>query len=76
MVRSYVAGMIGDIRCVCRKFNITVVFNFRRTHRSMMTRVKDALPICKQSNVVYPIPCSCGQVHIGETKRRLEMRLE
>ena len=76
MVRSYAAGMIGYIRRVCRKFNIRVVFNFRQTHRSMLTRVKDALSICKQSNVVYPIPCSCSQVHIGETKRRLEMRLE
>ena len=28
----------------------------------------------KQSNVVYRIPCSCGQVYIEETKQRLEMR--
>ena len=28
----------------------------------------------KQSNVVYRIPCSCGQVYIEETKQRLETR--
>ena len=26
-------------------------------------------PLGKQSNVVYRIPCSCGQVYIGETTR-------
>ena len=42
----------------------------------MLTKVKDTLPLGKQSNVVYHIPCSCGQVYIGETKRRLETRLK
>ena len=46
------------------------------TLRSMLTKVKDTLPLGKQSNVVYRIPCSCGQVYIGETKRRLETRLK
>ena len=30
----------------------------------------------KQSNVVYEVPCTCGKVYIGETKRRLETRLK
>ena len=42
----------------------------------MLTKVKDTLPLGKQSNVVYRIPCSCGQVYIGESKRRLETRLK
>ena len=76
MVIPYVAGMSDDIRRVCRKFNIRVVFKSGRTLRSMLTKVKDTLPLGKQSNVVYRIPCSCGQVYIGETKRRLETRLK
>ena len=76
VVIPYVAGMSEDIRCVCRKFNIRVVFKSGRTLRSMLTKVKDTLPLGKQSNVVYRIPCSCGQVYIGETKRRLETRLK
>jgi len=32
------------------------------------------LPIGQQSNVVHHVPCSCGQVYIGETKQRLETR--
>ena len=71
MVIPYVAGMSEDIRRVCRKFNIRVVFKSRQTLRSLLTKVKG-----KQSNVVYRVPCSCGQVYIGETKQRLETRLK
>ena len=52
-----------------------VVFRFSHSLRSMLTKVKDALPMEKQANVVYRIPCSCGKAYIGETKRRLETRL-
>ena len=67
----YVAGMSEDIRRVCREFNIIVVKS-GGTLRSMLTKVKDRLPLGKQSKVVYRIPCSCGQVYIGKTKQRLE----
>ena len=70
----YVAGVSEDIRRTCRKFNIKVIFKSGRTLRSMLTKVKDALPPEKQSRVVYRIPCSCGKVYIGETIRRLETR--
>ena len=43
VVIPYVAGMSEDIRRVCRKFNIRVVFNSRRTLHSMLTKVKDTL---------------------------------
>ena len=56
MVTPYVAGMSEDISRVCRKFNIRVVFKSGRTLRSMLTKVKDTLPLGKQSNVVYRIP--------------------
>ena len=58
------------------KFNIRVVFKSGRTLCSMLTKVKDTLSLGKQCNVVYCIPCSCGQVYIGETKPRLETRLK
>ena len=71
-----VTGMSEDIKHICRKFNIRVVFKFRWTLRSVLAMVKDTLPIGTQSNVVYCFPCSCGQVYIGETKWRLETRLK
>ena len=76
VVIPYVAGMSEDFRRVCRKFNSRVVFKSGRTLRSMLTKVKDTLPLGKQSNVVYRIPCSCSQVYIRETKWRLETRLK
>ena len=47
-----------------------------RTLRTMLTKVKDTLPTEKHSRVVYRVPCSCGQVYIGETVRRLETRMK
>ena len=41
----------------------------------MLTKVKDAVPVEIQDNVVYWIPCSCGKAYIGETKWRLKTRL-
>ena len=76
MVIPYVAGMSEDIRRVCRKFNTRVVFKSGRSLRSMLTKVKDILPLGKQSNVVYCIPCSCCQVYIGETRQRPEPKLK
>ena len=39
VVIRYVAGMSEDIRCVCRKFNIRVVFK----SRLMLTKIKDTI---------------------------------
>ena len=76
VVIPYVAGMSEDIRHVCREFNIRVVLKSGRTLRSMLTKVKGTLPLGKQSNVVYGVPCSCGLVYIRETRQRLETRLK
>ena len=38
-------GMSEDIRCVCRKFNIRVVFKSEWTLCSVLTKVKDTLPL-------------------------------
>ena len=67
----YVAGVSEGIRKVCRDFNIRTVFKSGPTFRSFLTKVKDPLPTTKKSNVVYEVPCTCGKVYIGETKRRL-----
>ena len=70
------AGVSERIRRVCKDFNIRAVFRSRPTLRSLLTKVKDPLPMEKQANVVYEVPCTCGKVYIGETRRRLETRLK
>ena len=57
--------MSEGIRHVCRTFNIRVTLKSGQILRSMLTKVKDKLPLGKQ----YYIPCSSGQVYIGETKQ-------
>ena len=50
----YVAGMSEDIRCVCRKFNIRVVFKSGRTlyigetKQRIETRLKEHQDACKR----------------------------
>ena len=40
------------------------------TLRSLLTKVKDLLPVSKHSYVVYEIPCECGKVYIVKTMWR------
>ena len=72
----YTEGVSEDIRRVCRKFGLKVVFRSGLSLCSMLTRVKDTLGMEKRSKVVYQIPCSCGKKYIGETVRRLETRMK
>ena len=72
----YVPGVSERIRKVCQDFKIRMVFKSGPTLRNLLTKANDPLPIDKQSNVVYEVPCTCGKVYIGETKLRLEMTIE
>ena len=65
-----------DIRRVCRRFGLKVIFRSRKSLRSTLTKVKDALPVEKKSKVMYQIPCSCGKTYIGETTRRFKARMK
>ena len=53
---SYVVGVSEEISRICNDFNIRVPFRTAKTIRSELTRVKDSLPLEKQSMVVYLIP--------------------
>ena len=52
-----------------------VIFRSGQSLHSMQTKMKDTLAMEKLSKVVYLAPCSCGKAYIGETLRRLEMRV-
>ena len=55
----YVAGISEWIRRVCKNFNTRVVFKSGPTRCSLLTKVKDTLPMEKQENAVYEVPCTC-----------------
>ena len=73
--RTQQALVRGSGRCAGTSTSRTVLKS-GPTLRSLLTKVKDPLPTTKQSNVVYEVPCTCGKVYIGETKRRLETCLK
>ena len=72
----YVSGVSEWIRKASEKFNLKVVFKSSPTLRSLLTSVKDPLPMEKLARVVYQIPCQCGKVYVGETQRRLETQVK
>ena len=76
MVILYVAELSEQVRRVCRDYNIRTAFKSASTLRTTLVRVKDPIPIEKKSGVVYEVPCSCGKVYIGETKRFLKTRMK
>lgn len=58
----------GNIRLA--KYNI-------KTVNDMFTRVKDAVPLDHQTNVIYTIPCqNCSASYVGMTTNRLKTRIE
>ena len=72
----YISGVNEDIRRVCSRYNLRVIFRSGQTLCTMLTRFKDRLPEEKCPKVVYWIPCNYGKVSIGETIWRLEIRLK
>ena len=49
----YVTGISEDVRQVCRKFGLKVIFKSGRSLWLVLTKVKDTLPAEKQSKGVY-----------------------
>ena len=71
----YTEGVSEDVKQVCRKIGMKVIFRSGQSLRSMLTKANDPLMMEKQVKVVYLIPCSCDEAYIGETVRRLERDL-
>lgn len=50
-------------------------FAIRTVFRSGPTLCSIPLPMEKQSNVIFKVPCTCSKAYIGGTKHRLETHL-
>ena len=70
MMLPHIVGVGERIRKAFRNYmyNIRLVYTYTctcrsgLTIRSMLTKVKDPLPVEKQANIVYEVPCTCGKV--------------
>ena len=68
------ALIVSLLCCICSRQR--TAFKSASTLRTALVRVKDPIPIEQKSGVAYEVPCSCGKVYIGETKRTLETRMK
>ncbi|XP_012148609.2 uncharacterized protein LOC105663559 [Megachile rotundata] len=71
----YIQGTTDRIGIILRKHNIRTVFTTHTKIGQLLTSPKDPQPQLSTPGV-YKIPCSCGQVYIGETGRSVNTRLK
>ncbi|XP_030746552.1 uncharacterized protein LOC115875272 [Sitophilus oryzae] len=70
----YVSQVTDRIGKVLKKHNIKTIYKPTRKIRDCLRPAKDKRePL--SSEAIYRIPCSCGSVYIGITKRSVETRL-
>ncbi|XP_076390580.1 uncharacterized protein LOC105662853 [Megachile rotundata] len=70
----YIQGTTDRIGRILRKHNIRTVFTTHTKIGQLLTSPKDPQPQLSTPGV-YKIPCSCGQIYIGETGRSVNTRL-
>ena len=75
MVIPYVAGLSEEFKRMAKSRGFEVFFSPGSKLKSV--KMKCQVPLGKKrGNVVYQIPCECGEAtYTGETKRRFETRL-
>ena len=71
----YIKGLSEKISRILKDFNIRGVMK-TQTLKDSLSRPKDKIKFEDRTGVIYQIPCNdCSKVYIGETKRRLAVRL-
>ena len=75
-VLPYIKGVSGPLRRHLQQQGIRTVFKSDITLKFRLVRPKDPADPNKQDSVVYKIPCTCGKVYIGETRRPMHERMK
>jgi hypothetical protein len=74
VVLPYYPAMTNEISKILRRHNLNVVFNNRRTLRTLLNKTKSRQTSMHKSGI-YKIECNdCEKSYIGQTKRRFERR--
>ncbi len=63
---------LRSFECIC----IKTAFKPTNTLNQTFTQLKTKIDKNDKCNVVYEIPCECGQIYIGHTQNRLRDRLK
>jgi hypothetical protein len=82
---TYVRGMSEEIGKVVRTYSpdVRLAYGSSCCLRGLFTKLKDKVPVGKQTEVIYEIPCAgspggggnCNLTYVGQTKQHLEKRL-
>ena len=73
----YVAGVTERIQRALKKRGIETPVRPHRTLRNVLVHPKDKIEDDKKCGVVYHVPClNCDNVYIGETGRKLQIRIK
>ncbi|XP_018311528.1 uncharacterized protein [Mycetomoellerius zeteki] len=71
----FVKGTTDRIGRILNKHNIRTIFKPPKKIGQILKNPKDQRPPLSSAGV-YKIPCSCGQVYIGETGRMVNLRIK
>ena len=71
----YIQGTIDKIAKVLKKKQIRTFFCPPTSLRDILDKEKDSVDP-KLRKGIYSMPCSCGEVYIGETGRSIKLRLK
>lgn len=82
----YVKGMSEQVENVMKIHNpnLHLAYKNPKCVRNVFTKLKDKIAKCRQTNVIYKIPClgsengepACQKSYVGQTKQYLEKRLK
>ena len=72
----YIKGLSEIIQRTCQPLNIRIANKATNTLRSILTKVKTPLDSYQKTGGIYQIPCSCGEVYIGETGKTINERVK
>ena len=70
---SYAKGTIDWIGRILNNHNIRTIFKPSKKIEQILRNPKTQRPLLSSVGI-YKIPCSCGQVHIGEIGRMINLR--
>lgn len=74
----YIPCLTEKLKKILAQSNIVLAPNPRdKIKNRIFSKLKDPIPLTKQRNVIYSVPCGAndGKVYIGQTGRRLEVRI-
>jgi hypothetical protein len=70
-----VRGVSQKFKRIGNRYNIRTIFRTKHTLKSTFTRSRLERDPLQTAQRIYSIPCECGRSYIGETGRRLAVRL-